>query len=393
MNTTTASVSATRPHYHPNTRKLPSSRRPRVSVIVLCYNYAHWLTDCVNSILKQEGVDVDVLIVNDGSSDNSADVAHRLEGEDSRVRLIDHKQNCGQIPCLNQALQHVRGDYIVKMDADDMLSRGSLARSTALLEAHPNVGFVYGRAIHFGKDLDTLPVLDKWFRQNTFLITDDPPENKIDTQVRSWTIWSSQTWLSLLHQRAANCISQPEAVMRASAVRAVGNYDVDLPHTFDLAMWLRLASISDVGHIDGAIQGLYRFHLTSMQRTVNSGKLKDLRGRLAAFDSVFFDRPEDTPNTDDLLTMVHIRLATEALDDACRAFDRGRTHTESVDDYVAFALEAYPESASLPQWQALQRRQRVGAHWSPYWPPFVIRAVIRRATEEMARAYWWRNGI
>jgi glycosyltransferase involved in cell wall biosynthesis len=392
MNTTTVRASATRSH-HPNTRELPSLRRPRVSIIVLCYNYAHWLTDCITSILTQEGVDVDVLIVNDASSDNSADVAHRLEAEDSRVRLIDHKQNCGQIPCLNQALHHVSGDYIVKMDADDMLAKGSLARSTALLETHPNVGFVYGRALYFGKDLATLPVLDKFFRRNTFLITDNPPTNQIDTQVRGWTIWPSQTWISLLYQRGANCISQPEVVMRASALRAAGSYDVDLPHTFDLAMWLRLASISDVGHIDGAIQGLYRFHLTSMQRTVNSGKLKDLRGRLAAFDSVLIGQSEDISNIDDLLTMVHIRLATEALDEACRAFDRGRAHTEPVDEYMAFALEAYPEAESLPQWRSLQRRQRVGPRWSPYWPPFMIRTVIRRASEEIARAHWWRNGV
>lgn len=382
------------PPYHPDVRGLPESNRPQVSVIIPCYNYGQWLTECVDSVLDQSAVDVDVLIINDASNDNSAEVAQLLAERDPRIHVIDHEKNQGQIPSVNEALQNANGDYIVKLDADDMLTPGSLARSVALLEAHPTVDFVYGRPLHFGPYLErSLPRSHRWLRQYALSAANRPPAKRIDIRVRRWTIWPGKTWLALLCKRGSNCISQPEVVIRSSALRSVGGYDINLPHTFDFAMWLDLASRGDVAHIDGAIQGLYRVHGGSMQRTVNAGKMVDLRGRRAAYDSVLVKRSRNIPNADDLLRTANIRLAEEALDAACRAFDRGRTCSEPVDDYIAFALQTYPEATSLPQWRSLQRRQRVGARWSPYCPPFVVNAVLRRAAEEIGAARWWRNGI
>lgn len=381
------------PPYHAEVRGLPKSSRPHVSVIIPCYNYGKWLADCVNSVLEQSGVDIEVLIINDASTDNSSEVARVLAGRDARVHVIDHEKNYGHIPSVNEALQKVNGDYIVKLDADDTLTPGSLARATALLETHPTVGFVYGRPLHFGKHMNTMPRLHKWLRQYTFSPTDRPSLNEMDTRIRGWTIWPGETWLALLCARGANCISQPEVVIRSSALRSAGGYDVNLPHTSDMAMWLRLACMSDVAHVDGAIQGCYRVHPMSMQRTVNAGKLRDLQGRLAAFDSILVRHSRNIRNADELMRIVRLRLAAEALDSACRAFDRGRTHTEPVDGYIAFALQACGDATSLPQWWSVQRRQRVGARWSPYYPPFVLSAVVRRTKEEIGVARWWRNGI
>lgn len=372
---------------------LDRSRRPSVSVIVPCYNYAHWLAGCVDSVVHQHGVDVDVLIVNDASTDNSAEVARRLAADDPRVRVINRTQNLGHIPSVNDALAHVRGEYVVKVDADDLLVEGSLARSVALLEAHPNVGFVYGRALYFGEDLQRLPLLQRLFRRRTLRITDAPTTSERETQVSGWTVWPGRVWMSLLCHRGANCISQPEVVMRASMLGAIGGYDPALPHTSDLAMWLRLASIADVGHVDGAIQGLYRVHANSMQRTVHAGALADLHGRLAAFESVLGGSAHSMLDTETLLEAARQRLAGEALTNACRAFDRGRVDSEPVEAYVAFALQSYSAARSLPQWKTLQRRQRIGARWGPYFPPFLIDAVVRRASDELTAAHWWRTGI
>jgi len=395
VNPILVSVPATRRSpYHPNVHELPASRHPRVSVIIPCFNYGRFLTECVESVLQQTAVDVDVVIVNDASSDNSAEIAHELANRDSRISVIDHKKNCGQIPSVNEALEGVSGEYVVKMDADDMLTPGSLARSTALLEAHPTVGFVYGCALHFGEYLKkSLSRSHKWLRKYMFSATNHPPAERIDTRVRGWTVWPGETWLALRCVRGVNCISQPEVVLRASAIRAAGGYDASLPHTFDFAMWLRLATMTDVAHIDGAIQALYRVHAASLQRTLHAGKLIDLRGRLAAFDSVLAERSRNDPNAQNLLMTAHIKIAAEALDDACRAFDRGKTDTEPVDDYVAFALESYREAPSLPEWRRLWWRRRIGARWSHYCPPFVLRAVVRRAVEELWAVCWWRSGV
>ena len=120
-------------------RPVRSLRRPTVSVVVPCYNYARYLRDAVDSVLSQEGVDVDVLIVDDYSSDGSAEVASSLAAGDERVRVIVHGQNVGHIATYNEGLASVAGDYVVLLSADDMLTPGALAGATSLMEARPNV--------------------------------------------------------------------------------------------------------------------------------------------------------------------------------------------------------------------------------------------------------------
>ena len=366
--------------------------RPRVSVIVTCYNYGHWLGNCVESALAQPGIDVDVLVINDASSDDSSRVAHRLAARDRRVRVIDHESNRGHIPSVNEALRLVGGDYIVKLDADDLLTPGSLARSVALLEARPEVGFAYGRALYFGQHArEGMSALHRLVQRRTYEASDHPRAAQTVTPARRWTVWPGDLWMRLVCARAANCISQPEVVMRAATLRAVGDYDEQLPHTSDLAMWLRLASRADVGHVDGAVQGLYRVHPKGMQRTVNAGKVPDFRARLAAFESVL--AYSSVPQAGELLRIVRRRLASEALDDACHAYDRGRVHVEPVDAYVAFAIDACRDTPALPLWARLERRGPSGARWSRYYPPFAVEALLRRLSAELRTARWWRDGV
>jgi glycosyltransferase involved in cell wall biosynthesis len=384
----------TRPAYHPEVRCLSNSRLPRLSVIIPCFNYGRFLTDCVDSVLQQPAVDLEVVIINDASSDNTAEIAHGFANRDPRVSVIDHVKNRGLFPSVNEGLERVSGDYVVKLDADDMLTPGSLARSTALLEAHPRVGFVYGRALYFGADLKRMRSLShRWLRRSTLLPSDHPTSERIDTRVRGWTVWPGETWLALRCARGVCPISQPEVVIRTSAVREVGGYDIGLPVTSDFGLWLRLAARNDVAYIAGAIQGLYRVHTGSMQRIVYVDKLKELRARRATFDSSLAHQPKSIPNADQLLRTAQRALAAESLENACRAFDRGRALAEPVDDYVAFAFESYPDAASLPEWRRLSWRRRVGARLSHYCPLFQLRAVVRRATEEIQAARWWRTGV
>jgi hypothetical protein len=369
-----------------------TSHRPRVSVVVTCFNYGRWLAGCVDSALGQPGVDVDVLIVDDASSDDSAAVAQGLAARDPRVRVVVHARNRGHVPSVNEALGRVDGDYVVKLDADDLLTPGSLARSVALLEAQPEVGFVYGRALHFGVHAaDGMSRLHRIVQARTVAVTDRPPARRIDARARRWTVWPGATWLEAMCRRGANCISQPEVVMRAATLRVVGGYDEGLPHTSDLAMWLRLASRADVGHVDGAIQGLYRVHPHGLQRTVHAGTLTDLRGRLAAFDSVLAGAA--VPAAAALLDTARRRLAVEALEEACHAYDRGRVGAEPVEALAAFALDAWRGAGDLPEWRRLERRQRMGVRWAPWWPPFLFEALLRRLRAEWRTARWWRHGV
>ncbi|WP_250280018.1 glycosyltransferase, partial [Frankia sp. Cppng1_Ct_nod] len=106
----------------------------------------------VGSALDQPGVATDVVIVDDASDDDSASVAVSLAAADSRVGVLTRRANGGPVAAFNDGLAKAQGEYLVRLDADDLLTPGSLARSLALLEANPWVGMAYGRPLHFDGD-------------------------------------------------------------------------------------------------------------------------------------------------------------------------------------------------------------------------------------------------
>jgi hypothetical protein len=345
-------------------------RLPTVNVLVPCHNYGHFLSQCVTSVLTQKDVDVRVIVVDDASNDQSASVAAALARQDARVELISLPENIGMVRAVNRGLREVDGDYFVKLDADDLLSDGSLARSVALLERHPDVGFVYGRPHHFTGN--------------------KPP--RLRSGHEHWTVWPGSEWLAIRYRRAVNCISQPEAMIRTSTLRIAGDYNVSLPHTSDLEMWLRLAAVSNVGRINGVDQGYYRVHPGSMQRTINAGLLTDFVGRRDAFLSALLAAGERLHESAGLETTVRHELAAQALDCACRAFDRDRLDTVPVDKLVEFATATFSAATTLSEWRALQRRQLRGRR-SRWAPSSLVSSVLRRSREEIAYARWIRTGL
>jgi hypothetical protein len=340
----------------------------KVDVVVPCYNYGRFLETCIHSVLAQKGVEVSVLVIDDASTDHSASVAAALAERDSRVRLISLPKNLGMILAVNLGLREIEGEYFVKLDADDLLPPGSLARSVALFETYPDVGFVYGRPRHF--------------------IGDIPPRPRPGRA--RWTVWPGAEWLTLRCRLAVNCISQPEAVIRSSAIRTVGEYNAKLPHTSDLEMWLRLAAVSDVGRINGIDQGYYRVHPDSMQRTVNVGILTDIVGRREAFISAL--AAAGLRGTAELEAMVRRKLAEQALDAACRAYDRDRVEPVTEEELVEFAIETFPATATLPEWWGLQGRRQTGrrTRWALN---SLAAAALRRSREEIAYLRWIRTGV
>jgi glycosyltransferase involved in cell wall biosynthesis len=337
-----------------------------VSVVIPCYNYGHYLGDAVSSALDdQDGVDVRVLIIDDASTDDSADVARKIAAGDPRVQVAVHRTNAGNLATYNEGLlDWADGDYTVLLSADDRLTPRSLPRAAALLDAHPDVGFAYGRPLHF--------------RQGAPL----PPAR---TTVRGWTVWPGRWWLERRFRDTHNCITSPEVMVRTTLQKKVGGYDARLPHTGDIEMWMRLASHGDVGYVRGADQAYYRVHGENM--TNSRSRLVDLRQRRLAFE-VLLERSAGTSgDLDQLSRTVHRKLAQEALWSAARAYDRGRTQETPVDDLMAFALDTWPEARKLPGYWGLEMRRRVGPGVMPYLQPLVLSAVVRKAQNR----WWWES--
>ena len=343
--------------------------RHAVAVVILAYNYAHFLPSAAESVLSQGDVDVRLIIVDDCSTDGTPAVTSALS-QDPRVQIVRNEPNRGQIPSMNHALSLVDEEFVVKLDADDLLTPGSLARSVALLENEPDVSFVYGWPRHFSGDVPD--------------VADHP--------AKSWSIWPGRRWFERRSRDGRNVISQPEVVMRTASLRQVLPVPADLPHTSDLYLWLRLSLVGDVGRVNGPPQALYRVHDQSMQRTVNAGRLFDLEARRDTFATVFAQASDQIDEPEALEHDNHLRLAACALDNACRAYERGRVDAEPIAGYQDFALALAPDARALPEWTKLERRMAVGADRAQRRPRFVAAAISRRARETLEHRRWTRTG-
>ncbi|SEM33783.1 glycosyltransferase family 2 protein [Streptacidiphilus jiangxiensis] len=345
-----------------------------VSVVIPCYKYGHYLEDCVRSVLdEQPGVDVRVLIIDDASPDDSAEAARKLAAQDDRIEVRVHERNRGHIATYNEGLlEWADGDYCALLSADDRLVPGALTRAAALLDAHPEAGFCYGRPIHFqhGRPLPAAR-----------------------TGTGGQVVYPGHWWLERRFREGTGCITSPEVVVRTSLQRRIGGYDPELPHAGDIEMWMRLAAHADVGYVSGADQAYYRVHGQNMSTTDFGGQLDDLRQRLVAYESALAKCGDRLPDADRLGEIVHRRLARHALRRAYRAYDRGRTDAVPVDELVDFARACTPDAEALPEFRALRLRRRIGTTAMPYLQPLVLSAVYERGREWLWWQSWKRRGL
>jgi glycosyltransferase involved in cell wall biosynthesis len=136
---------------------------PRVSVVIPCYNQARFLPDAVASVVAQTFSAWELIVVNDGSPDNTSEVATALitRYPDRRIQLIE-KQNGGLGDARNDGIGKGVGEYFLPLDADDCIAPSFLAKAVAVMDAAPGVGFVYSHIQHFGErdDFYYLPEFD-----------------------------------------------------------------------------------------------------------------------------------------------------------------------------------------------------------------------------------------
>ena len=328
-----------------------------VSVVIPCYNYGHFLEEAVASALDhQEGVEVRVLIIDDASPDDSAEVARRIAARDARVETIVNTVNRGNIATFNEGLlEWADGDYCVLLSADDRLTPGALRRARDLLDAHPDAAFAYGRAL--------------W-------VADGAPDPEPRTTVRGWSVWPGDWWLRRIFQQGENPITSPEVVMRTAVLKRVGAFDPRLPHGADMELWLRLAANGEVGFIRGVDQAFYRLHTENMRKGFN--QLLDLRERRAVYQTVLDRYGDQLGDAPELIRVAERQLGREALWTAGRASLRRDADPAHVDELVEFAVECAPEVSRHPLHDALTSHTRLGPRSMAYLVTQKLRWWLRR---------------
>ncbi len=122
-----------------------------VSVIVPSYNYGHLIADTIASIRKQSDPDWEMIIVDDGSTDDTETVVRSLMQEDPRIRFF-RQQNAGPSAARNLGLREAKGNFIQFLDADDLLQPEKFALQLAVFASSPETDVVYGPVRYFTKD-------------------------------------------------------------------------------------------------------------------------------------------------------------------------------------------------------------------------------------------------
>lgn len=118
----------------------PSATTPLVSILMPVYNGERYLRAAIDSMLAQTLTDFELIAINDASSDSSAAILASYA--DARLRVLTQDINTGIVGALNNGLTAARGRYIARMDADDISYPQRLAKQTAVMEAHPEIGLL-----------------------------------------------------------------------------------------------------------------------------------------------------------------------------------------------------------------------------------------------------------
>jgi len=185
-----------------------------VTAVIATYNRARYLGEALDSVLKQTVPPTQVIVVNDGSTDSTGAVLRRYAG---RIDVID-QENGGKSRALNRAMSLARSDYLWIFDDDDVALPESLERHLAVLEAHPEVGFVYSgcSVIH------------------------SHPDGRVEHkgQLSMPEIPEDEIFLRMLEQ---NFMQQQAMLVRTRCYREVGPFDPGLDRGQDYEMNLRLA--------------------------------------------------------------------------------------------------------------------------------------------------------
>jgi len=220
----------------------------RVSVVIPCYNQARFLGEAIESVAAQTYGDVEAIVVDDGSTDNTCEVAGQYPGA-----VFVRQDNAGLAAARNTGLRYATGDYVVFLDADDRLLPSALRVGLEALLAHPECAFVFGGCRFIGPDGSALPT---------------PAQPRLDghhyrTLLRTCCIWA------------------PAAVMyRRSAVEAAGGFDPSVSPSADYDLYLRLARHWPV-YRHGEVVAEYRRHGANM--TLNPGMM--LQSELAVLQA------------------------------------------------------------------------------------------------------------
>ncbi len=193
----------------------------KVSILLTSFNHANYIHEAIDSALNQTFTDFELIILDDGSSDNSWDLINQYA--DSRIKAYRNLVNIGGALGINKTISEVAmGKYIAIHHSDDVWEHNKLEKQVAFLDAHPEIGAVFTNALAVGED--SSPLIDKG--QFYSKIFDQPNRTRHE-------------WLRFFFSHG-NALCHPSVLIRKVCYENCGLYPYGLAQLGDFDMWMRL---------------------------------------------------------------------------------------------------------------------------------------------------------
>ncbi len=230
-----ASTKSSTAHHSASTPAVASEAiRPRFTVAMATYNRAHWVADSIQSVLSQSFVDFEYVIVDDGSTDDTAVVINAID--DPRIKYIQKDVNEGRPATRNRVVAESCGEYILWMADDDRLAPGILARYDLALRNDPTIDVIYGNLAVFSESADAV--------ESTYEPTD----------------WVSNPRGFIGAKLSGSMLPDPGTATRLEIVQSLDYvYDLEFLRAQDYELWTRIAHVIKIHKVNEAVY-FYRQH-------------------------------------------------------------------------------------------------------------------------------------
>jgi len=218
-----------------------------VSVVMPVYNGQRYVREAVESVRAQTHRDFELVVIDDGSSDDSPAILRELAAADPRIRVVAQAQG-GGARARNRALQEARADWIVNLDHDDVMLPNRIERQLAFIGAHPDVKVFSCRAYYMSA------------------------EGRIFGKTRCEQITTREAFESYLASNRPIGINHPAAAMHRPTILEVGGYRPEFEGAEDLDLWNRVAERGHLVLQQDEVLMKYRIHGSSVMasRTLKS---------------------------------------------------------------------------------------------------------------------------
>lgn len=228
----------------------------RIEVLIPAYNVAATVREAVDSIRSQTLRDIRIIIVDDGSTDETPAKLADLAREDARISIIS-KANGGIVEALNEGLKQCRAEFIARFDADDVSYPDRLERQLAHLDAHPECVAVGGAVAHMNEKGEPLPGLPQ---SGDPMLADAAKAPALEPYI--------------IH---------PFLMVRRAAIEAVGGYRY-VPNSEDSDLFWRLMQQGSLVNLPNVL-GRYRVHTASISSSIVSGRVMAIGSQLGALSA------------------------------------------------------------------------------------------------------------